>query len=127
MRIVLLLEYRRCELFLLVIKRSPPLRINSVKVLSNHFDTRWRAVLNINSLSGSVAFSDYRFSPRRFPDATRPEHAPADSARDYTISEDSQIRNYGIYLPVRRFQIQIQAMILRTTRNHLSTHQPILT
>lgn len=70
MRIVLLLEYRRCELFLFVIKSGPPLRINSVKVLSNHLDTRCHAVLDTNSLFWSVAFpapSDYRFTPRRFP------------------------------------------------------------
>lgn len=66
MRIVLLLEYRRCELLLLVIKSGPPLRVNSVGVLSNHLDSRCHAVLDINSLFWSVAFpkpSDYRSTP----------------------------------------------------------------
>ena len=67
MRIVLLLEYRCCELFLLVIKRGPPLRINSVKVLSNHLDTRCHAVLDINWLFWSVAFPNPLVIARRFP------------------------------------------------------------
>lgn len=82
MRIVLLLEYRRCELFLLVIKRGPPLRINSVKVLSNHLDTRtMQSTISTRcpGLSLSLIIASLHAA---FPDATRPEHAPAVGARD---------------------------------------------
>lgn len=89
-RILLLLVYRRCELLLFMVQSRPPLRINSVKILSNHLGLLYlqsssrcrgccRGCLFCWLLSPT---STYQFPPmprtRNAPTDTRPRDSPRD-------------------------------------------------
>ena len=84
-RIVLLLEYRRSKLLLLMVQSRPPLRVDSVEILANHPEVLSLSILTSLLLLSSLSWTVCRLLPltsthsRVPPPMPRTRNAPIDT------------------------------------------------